>query len=117
MSKSSAYDLVELIQRRAGEYLDLLTAKNDEDFERAFDALLGQAVDRLETNKTHFCCLGEEGLTAVLAGALSIPGLSVSQEMHSNGHVDLTIEADHCTPARKKLGGNWSGPIGPTTSS
>ena len=33
-----------------------------------------------------------------------MPGLTVAQETNSNGHVDLTIEADHCTPARVKLG-------------
>ena len=33
-----------------------------------------------------------------------MPGLTVTRETHSNGHVDLTIEADHCTPTRQKLG-------------
>src|SRR5262249_38209128 len=31
------------------------------------------------------------------------PGLTVLQEGHSNGHVDLIIEADHCMPMRRKL--------------
>src|SRR5262249_29211677 len=44
------------------------------------------------------------GLSGALAAALSIPGLSVTQEANSNGHVDLTIEADHCVPPRTKLG-------------
>jgi hypothetical protein len=35
---------------------------------------------------------------------MSIPGLTVTQETNSNGHVDLTIDADHCSPARVKLG-------------
>jgi hypothetical protein len=36
---------------------------------------------------------------------LSIPGLlAVTQEANSNGHVDLLIEIDNCTPARIKLG-------------
>jgi hypothetical protein len=34
---------------------------------------------------------------------MTIPGLTVTQETNSNGHVDLTIEADHCVPARRKL--------------
>jgi hypothetical protein len=33
-----------------------------------------------------------------------MPGLTVTQETNSNGHVDLTIEADHCSPIRIKLG-------------
>ena len=39
----------------------------------------------------------------VLAAALSIPGLSVTRETNSNGHVDITVTADHCSPMRKKL--------------
>jgi hypothetical protein len=101
---SNAHELVERIKRKAPEFLDLLTAESDSDFEAAFDALLQKAVTQLETNKMNFKNLNEVGLTAVLAASLSIPGLSVSQETHSNGHVDLTIEADHCVPMRKKLG-------------
>src|SRR5439155_24827751 len=82
----------------------LLNAETDEQFERAFEALLEKAVAHLEKNKVNFSQLDEVGLSGVLAAGLSTPGLSVSQETHSNGHVDLTIEADHCTPARRKLG-------------
>ena len=39
-----------------------------------------------------------------MAAELSIPGLTVTQESNSNGHVDLTIVADHCSPERRKLG-------------
>src|SRR5215470_15848345 len=101
--QGTAYELIEIIKRKAPEYLDLLTAETDEEFEKAFDALLGQAVGHLEKNKANFKELDEVGLSGVLAAGLSTPGLSVSQETHSNGHVDLTIEADHCTPPRKKL--------------
>ena len=97
-SLSNAYDYIEIIARKAPEYLDLLTAETDEDFESAFDALLEKAVDHLEINNKNFESLGEVELSAVFAARLSIPGISVSQEKHSNGHVDLTIEADHCTP-------------------
>ena len=101
---NNAYELVEQIRRKAPEYLDLLTAQTDDEFDHAFDAILGKAVSSLELNKKNYRDLGEVGLTGVLAAALSIPGLSVTQETHSNGHVDLTIEAHHCVPARKKLG-------------
>jgi hypothetical protein len=47
--------------------------------------------------------LDEEGLSAVLAGALSLPGLAVTQESYSNGHVDILINAYFCIPARTKL--------------
>lgn len=101
---NSAASLVERIKRKAPEYLDLLTAQTEEDFEKAFDTVLEKAVASLEANKKNFKELDEVALSGALAMALSIPGLTVSQEAHSNGHVDLTIVADHCMPARKKLG-------------
>ena len=101
---NSANNLIDIIKRKAPEYMDLLTAETDPEFEMAFDSLLERAIAHIEGNKKKFEKLGEEGLSAVFAGVLSIPGLTVTQETNSNGHVDLTIEADHCTPARKKLG-------------
>jgi hypothetical protein len=74
------------------------------EFESAFDVLLEKAVSGLEQNKKKFESLDEDGLSGALALALSMPGLTVTRETNSNGHVDLTIEADHCSPARRKLG-------------
>lgn len=102
--RDSALALMEQLMRKAPEYLDLMTARTDAEFETAFDAILGKAIIHLERNKKNFRALDEEGLSGVLAAALSMPGLRVTQEAHSNGHVDLTIEADHCVPARTKLG-------------
>jgi hypothetical protein len=99
----SAFALIELLMRKAPEYLDLMTARTDAEFEAAFDAILGKAIAHLEKNKKNFQTLHEEGLSGVLAAALSMPGLTVTQEAHSNGHVDLTIEAEHRVPARTKL--------------
>lgn len=96
-------ELVDRIRRKAPEYLDLLTARTDEEFEQAFDGVLEKAISHLEANKANFNSLDEAGLSAALAGRLSIPGLTASLETHSNGHVDITIDADHCVPARKKL--------------
>ena len=103
-TKGSAEDLIERLKRKAPEYLDLLSAETDEEFEEAFTVILGKAISHLEKNKKNFAKLGEEGLSGVLAGALAIPGLTVTQEANSNGHVDLTIEADHCNPPHTKLG-------------
>jgi hypothetical protein len=102
--KTSVAALVELLARKAPEYLDLMTAETDADFERAFDALLEKAVRWLETNSVRFASLDEDGLSGVIAAALSVPGLTVQREAHSNGHVDLTIEATYCFPMRLKLG-------------
>lgn len=102
-SGDSAAELVERLKRKAPAYVDLLTAESVAEFEAAFAALLEKAISHLEKNKKNFEQLDEEGLSGVLAGCLSMPGLTVTQETNSNGHVDLTIEADHCTPARIKL--------------
>jgi hypothetical protein len=102
MSKpASVFELVERLQRKAPEYLDLLTAETDEEFETAFDAILEKAIIHLETNKKNYKLLDEEGFSAALAGALSIPGLTVTQETNSNGHVDITIEADQYPCAKE----------------
>ena len=42
--KGTVFQLVETLRRKAPEYLDLMTAETDEEFEKAFDALLEQAV-------------------------------------------------------------------------
>ncbi|MEX0182271.1 MULTISPECIES: hypothetical protein [unclassified Stenotrophomonas] len=101
---SSLFALVECMKAKAPEYLDLMAAQSDAEFEKAFDVLLEKALHHLESNSKNFAVLDENGLTAVLAAALSVPGLSVCQEANSNGHVDITIHADHCFPMRKKLG-------------
>lgn len=104
--------LMEKIQQKAPEYVALLTATSLEEFEAAFLPILERAVHGLEVNSKNFTALNEEGLTAVLAQALSIPGFTVTQETNSNGHVDITIKADHCMPMRQKLGEAkvWDGP-------
>jgi hypothetical protein len=102
-TNASALSLVERIKRKAPEYLDLLTSETDAEFDKAFDAILERAIIHLEGNSKNYEPLDEEGFSAALAGALMMPGLVVRQEQNSNGHVDLTIEADHCVPARRKL--------------
>ncbi len=104
VSEISAAELVERLKRKAPEYLDLVTAETDDDFEKAFTGIIDVAMRYLEQNSKNFVDLKEDGLSAALAGRITIPGLTVSQEKNSNGHVDITIEADHCTPARVKLG-------------
>lgn len=97
-------DFFDILRKCAPETVDLFIAKTDEQFENAFCALLERAVMHLEANKKNFLSLDEAGLSAVLAAKLSMPGLAVTQEEHSNGHVDLTISVEHFSPARVKLG-------------
>ncbi|MGG2694744.1 hypothetical protein [Pseudomonas aeruginosa] len=99
----TAAALIERIKRKAPEYLDILTAETNEEFDRAFDAVLGKAISNLERQSGNYKKLNEVGLSGVLASALSIPGLTVTPEAHSNGHVDLLIMADHSFPEFIKL--------------
>jgi hypothetical protein len=103
-SDNSLFSLVELMKKKAPAYLDLFTAKTEAEFDFAFEAMLEGAVAKLEQNSKNYEALSETGLTGVLAAALSVPGLHVTQETHSNGHVDIVIEAEYCSPMRRKLG-------------
>lgn len=100
----TADEIVEALKRKAPEYLDLLTAKTEAEFNAAFDHLLELAVRRLEASKSDYVDLGENALNRILAGFVNCPGLSVTAETHSNGHVDLTFSAVHSSPIWTKLG-------------
>jgi hypothetical protein len=100
---NTVFELFEIIQGKAPEYIKLLTAKTEEEFDDALDAFVERASMHLEANSKNFSPLDEVGLSGVFAASIEMPGLKVVQEGHSNGHVDLTISADHCHPARKKL--------------
>ena len=101
----SYFAFVERIIRRNPANVDLQTAETEDQFEAALEVVLESAIRHLERNKVNFQTLNEAGLSAVLAAFVSIPGiLTVTNEAHSNGHVDLTIEADNCFPPRVKLG-------------
>ena len=99
----SVADLTEKISAVSSSYLDLFTAVTDADFEVAFDHILEKAIENLETNSKNYNNLNEEGLSAVLAAGLTIPGVHVAQESNSNGHVDITIHIQSCQKQRKKL--------------
>jgi hypothetical protein len=65
-TNSDLAELFERIKRKAPEYLDLLTAETDEEFECAFDAILENAVASLERDKKNLRQLSEDGLSGVL---------------------------------------------------
>ena len=97
-------EMVEMMKRKSPELLDLLTASTDADFDSSLEVLLVKAIDYLEKNSANFANLGEVGLTAVLVGTLRVPGLDITQESHSNGHVDITISAVYSAYPRTRLG-------------
>ncbi len=93
-----------MIERRAPRILDLLTAKTADEFDKALEVQLERSIMGMEQNSDKFASLDEDALSSILALALSVPGLSVSREANSNGHVDLTIELDESTPVQRRLG-------------
>jgi hypothetical protein len=101
--KNSLFTLVETLRQKSPAYLDLLSADTDSSFAEALETLVEIGVSHLEKNKDHFQTLDEEGLSAVLAGTITTYGVVVTQESHSNGHVDLTIEVLYRTPLRRSL--------------
>lgn len=96
---------ISTLEKRFPERLDLITARTTAEFEEAFEKVFNNAIQHLEKNSKNFDPLQEDGLTAVIVGILAnTEGLTATQESNSNGHVDLTIRADQCTPSRLKLG-------------
>ena len=73
-------------------------------FARLAKKVTAKALAGLEESKKHFQTLDEPGLSAALRLAISVPGLSVSLEQHSNGHADLTFESYRLGIARRILG-------------
>lgn len=104
MSDSSLKRLYEILAKRCPETVDLLTAETELEFDSAFAPWLAQAIHDIEANSKNFTNLGETGLVAALAMGLRMPGLTVKQEVNSNGHVDLTITLDHSFPMLFSLG-------------
>ena len=97
-SLKTAEDLFDQIEASRPLAIVLATAKSSEEWTSAIERLLELAIRDLESNKTHFHELGEEALSAHIASAMRIPDIiSVVLEAHSNGHVDLTIDAV-CSP-------------------
>ncbi len=99
----SALEFVELLKAKAPEYLALFAAQTEQDFDNAFEVLLEKAVAGLERDKAKLADLDEDGLSAVLGLALMVPGLTVTRQTYSGGHVDLTIELQYGYPMRRKL--------------
>ena len=85
-------------------FLKILLPASDADFDAGIEDVLEKALDHLEKNANYLAALGEEAISAFLVAFLNMPGLRVIQEAQSNGHVDITIEADHSPPLRRRLG-------------
>jgi hypothetical protein len=96
--------LIDHLRQVAPEVIDLATAETEEQFCASFDRLLERAVIHLEKNSKNFASLNEVGLSAALGNFFNgMPGVSMMQEGHSNGHVDLTLEIKLASPVQRRL--------------
>lgn len=97
--------LVDLIAKKSPSYLALLCSRNDSEFDDALDNILEKIIDDIERDANLFSQLREDGITAILSIAINrVNGLHATQQAHSNGHVDITIETDDFFPVRRRLG-------------
>lgn len=81
----------------------LFEAKTAEEFDDFLDRHFEQCVQRMEAEAHHLNSDCEEKLSAFLAAALSMPGLSVVREGYSNGRVDLTIKSESMSSNERRL--------------
>ena len=102
--QNSLLALVEYLKKHCPEMLSILASQTDAEFDLGLEGVLEKAADHLEKNANHLTALGEEAISAFLVAYLNMPGLRATQEAHSNGHVDITIEAEHAPPLRRRLG-------------
>lgn len=80
---------------------------SNEDFNDALERLIEAAIADIEENAKDIDPehkMPENGLSYVLASKIGMPGIIVSRETNSNGHVDLTIEVESSLTGRKRLG-------------
>ncbi|MBK9925440.1 MAG: hypothetical protein IPP66_09125 [Anaerolineales bacterium] len=61
-------------------------------------------IDHLERNANCLNGLNEDTITAFLTAFLTMLGLRVAQQAHTNGHVNLTIEAEHTPSLGRRIG-------------
>lgn len=81
----------------------LFEARTSQEFDDFLDRHFEECVQRMEAEAHHLVADSEEKLSAFLAAALSMPGLSVIREGYSNGRVDLTIKSDSMMFPERRL--------------
>lgn len=81
----------------------LFQAKTGKEFDDFLDRHFEECVQRMEAEAHHLTVDDEEKLSAFLAAALSMPGLSVVREGYSNGRVDLTIKSESIQFSERRL--------------
>lgn len=82
---------------------ELFEARTAEEFDDFLDRHFEECVQRMEAEAHHLTTDKEEKLSAFLAAALSMPGLTVTREGYSNGRVDLTIKSESMAFTQRRL--------------
>ncbi|MFN8489967.1 MAG: hypothetical protein U0350_20440 [Caldilineaceae bacterium] len=59
-------------------------------------------MDYIERNAGYLNSLQEDAISCFVVAYLNVPGIRVTQQTHTNGHVDITIESN--APIRRRLG-------------
>lgn len=103
MSKSKN-TLADYVNNLSAYTKDLLVAETHAEFDQAFDNWLLHGISKLEASSKEFKGLGEDALSSILAGFLTTGEVAITREMHSNGHVDLTVKLVNSTSNFIKLG-------------
>jgi hypothetical protein len=103
-NQNSLLAFVEYLKKHCPEMISLLASQTDAEFDLGLEGVLEKAAVHLEKNANHLNTLDEEAISAFLVAYLNMPGLRVTQEAHSNGHVDITVEAERAPPLRRRLG-------------
>jgi hypothetical protein len=85
------------------ELKELFRATTADEFDTFLDLHMEKCVARMEAEAQHLSPDSEEKLSAFLAAALSMPGLSVVREGYSNGRVDLTIKSESLSSPEQRL--------------
>ena len=109
---SNSVQLGKLLEKRAPEYAMLFFANTEEDFEKAFDYFLINAIVKMEEDSKKYKGYSEDSLSSILSGILTMPGVAALRENNQNGHVDITITIEFSSPKRIKLAEAkiWRGP-------
>lgn len=92
--QSNLLEYFKLLESKLPEATDLIASDSAKEIDVIIDSYLIRGIHHLEKNKKNFKELKEEGLSAVLAAYMTLPGVTVTQETNSNGHVDITISIE-----------------------
>jgi hypothetical protein len=105
IAENSLLDLIQESTNKIPFVFRIFNAVNPSDIDIWLEELLEQAAQYLEANANNLYQDNENKISAFLVAYLNMPGiLRATQEQHTNGHVDITIEGGLATPIFRRLG-------------